>query len=164
MTFFEPICSSQLVVAHSLRNWYFNKSNLSCTIPMSPGDALIGRAAAKCKHSPCARKLAGTRARRQESAWSLTTHDGINVLAIVFLANIQEVFGVFGWYLTFYSNCLQVRPATSSFSGVMRAHGLHMFYFSPVCPVYNVLIGLPRFPKTACILRPQLINIQQLLK
>ncbi len=34
---------------------------------------------------------------------------------------------------------------------VMRAHGLYMFYFSPVCPVYNVLIGLPRFPKI-CVL------------
>ncbi len=34
---------------------------------------------------------------------------------------------------------------------VMRAHGLHMFYFSPVCPVYNVLIGLPRSPKICVV-------------
>ena len=34
--------------------------------------------------------------------------------------------------------------------GVLWAHGLHLL-FSPVCPVYNVLIGYPRFPETACL-------------
>ncbi len=33
---------------------------------------------------------------------------------------------------------------------VLWAHGLHLLFF-PVCPVYNVLIGLPSIPKkTAC--------------
>ncbi len=46
---------------------------------------------------------------------------------------------------------------------VLWAHGLHLL-FSPVCPLYSgivILIGYPRFPKTACILRPQPINIQR---
>ena len=45
---------------------------------------------------------------------------------------------------------------------VLWEHMVRTFYFSSVCPV--LLIGLPRFPKTVCILRPQLINIQRLPK
>ncbi len=42
------------------------------------------------------------------------------------------------------------------------AHSLHVGGLPLLFYLTVLLIGLPRFPQTACILRPQLINIQRL--
>ncbi len=60
---FEVICSGQLVVAHSLRDWYFNKS-IMCDPLMSPGDRPCG-----CKDMKNIATMPGTRARNQHDHW-----------------------------------------------------------------------------------------------
>ncbi len=81
-----------------------------------------------------------------------------------------NVYRVFCIQYEFLDTCTSgfLLPHLLNFGTLLWAHGLHLL-FSPVCPVYSALMPrllplLPRFPKTVCILWPQLINIQRLPK